>query len=151
MSTKPKCVSPALAFLLLALAVGAHAAVRSPERTQGLVTQVPLGTHELVSLTGKGKFVSAQITKQGGISDLTFVSLDIDGRNVVNISIAALQNFGLTEANPYGLVLLEAPEDLKTLTIGYFEPLIFKKQLTLSVNVQQNGVAQIVANVVHGR
>jgi hypothetical protein len=59
-----------------------------------------------VALKGFGKFISAQITKQGGTNDLTFVSLDIDGKNVVSMSIAAAKNWGLTADNPYGVVLL---------------------------------------------
>lgn len=40
----------------------------------------------------QGIFLSAEVKKQGGNTDLTYVILDIDGVNVVNISIAALFN-----------------------------------------------------------
>jgi hypothetical protein len=33
---------------------------------------------------------------KAGTNDLTFVSLDIDGRNVTSISFAAASNLGLT-------------------------------------------------------
>jgi len=82
--------------------------VCDPERTQGLRAPAPKGEHKLVALKGPGKFISAEISKQGGANDLTFVILDIDGKNVVNLSVAAARNWGLTQHNPYGLVLLES-------------------------------------------
>lgn len=141
-----------LLTLVLSAATAAHAqSVRDPERTQGLIASAPAGVYDLVTLDGPGKFISAQVTKQGGESDLTFVSLDIDGRNVVNLSFAALRNIGLTQNNPYGLVLLNSAGDPETLTIGFSYPLTYKQELKLSVSVQEAGVAQIVANVIHGR
>jgi len=124
-------------------------AVKNPQRTQGLMAPAPQGTHKLVSLTGPGTFVAAHVSKQGGDSDLTFVSLDIDGKNVVSLSIAAARNIGFTQANPYGLVLLQAG-GIDNLTIGFPEPLAYAKTLVLSVEVKEAGVAQIIGNVVHG-
>ena len=99
-----------------------------PERTQGLVGQAPQGDYDLVTLEGPGLFIAAHISKQGGTNDLTFVSLDIDGRNVTNISFAAARNMGLTQQNPYGLVLLES-SSLLNLTIGFPTPLKFSHSL----------------------
>ena len=98
------------------------AGVCDPQRTQGLRAPAPQGNHVLVSLKGPGVFLAAEVTKQGGSNDLTFVILDIDGRNVVNLSYAAVANQGLTQQNPYGLVLLQSPA-LKTLTMGFPVPL----------------------------
>jgi hypothetical protein len=100
-------------------------------------------------LQGAGLFLAAEVTKQGGDSDLTFVSLDIDGRNVTNISFAAAENSGLIQYNPYGLVLLKSAA-LQTLTIGFPTPLLFKRELRLSVTVREAGVVQILGNVIHG-
>ena len=150
MKINPKSTITIFLCLFL-LAINSHADVRAPERTQGLVAPAPIGESELIFLEGKGKFISAQITKQGGTNDLTFVILVIDGRNVVNISIAALRNIGLTENNPYGLVLLKSNGNPKTFTIGFSTPLVYKRELRLSVNVQEPNVVQILANVVHGK
>jgi len=124
--------------------------VCDPERTQGLKAPAPKGTHLLVRLTGPGLFLAASVTKQGGASGLTFVSLDIDGRNVTNISYAAAGNVGLAQHNPYGLVLLKSTS-IKNLTIGFPSPLRFQRELTLSVIVNEAGVVQILGNVIHGR
>ncbi len=125
------------------------AGVCDPERTQGLKTQVPNGTHVLVNLKGPGVFLGAEVSKQGGTNDITFVILDIDGRNVTNLSFAAAANQGLTQQNPYGLVLLQSAA-LKTLTVGFPTPLLYKRSLSLSVTVNEANVVQIIANVIHG-
>ena len=122
--------------------------VCNPQRTQGL-TQGNQGETVLVQLKGPGLFLGAEVTKQGGDTDLTFVSLNIDGRNVTNLSYAAAQNSGLTQQNPYGLVLLQSAA-LKNFTIGFPTPLRFKRELKLSVSVNEGGVVQILANVIHG-
>jgi hypothetical protein len=125
------------------------AGVCDPERTQGLQAPAPNGTHALVSLRGPGVFLGAEISKQGGTNDLTFVILDIDGRNVTNLSFAAAVNQGLTQQNPYGLVLLQSA-GLKTFTIGFPTPLLYRRSLRLSVTVNEPNVVQILANVIHG-
>jgi hypothetical protein len=124
--------------------------VCDPQRTQGLKAPAPKGDHVLVTLKGPGLFLGAEVTKQGGASGLTFVILDIDGRNVTNLSYAAAENSGLTQQNPYGLVLLKSAA-LKNLTIGFPSPLRFQKELKLSVTVNEDGVVQILGNVIHGK
>ena len=125
------------------------AGVCDPERTEGLKAPAPNGTYSLVTLKGPGVFLGAEISKQGGTNDLTFVVLDIDGRNVANLSYAGAINQGLTQQNPYGLVLLQSPA-IKTVTIGFPTPLVYKRSLNLSVTVNEGSVVQILANVIHG-
>jgi hypothetical protein len=124
-------------------------AVKNPERTQGLQAPAPQGTYKLVVLKGPGVFVGAEVVKQGGDSDMTFVNLDIDGRNVVSASYVAVRNWGLTQANPYGIVLLQS-RPIDNMTIGFPEPLAYAKELRLEVQVKEDGVVQILGNVVHG-
>ena len=123
--------------------------VCDPRRTQGLKAPAPVGTFVLVNLQGPGVFLGAEVSKQGGTTDLTFVMLDIDGRNVTNISYAAARNLGLLAQNPFGLVLLQAGL-VKTMTIGFPAPLRFARNLRLSVKVTEPTVAQILANVISG-
>ena len=125
------------------------AGVCNPERTQGLRAPAPQGEYKLVELKGPGLFLAAEVTKQGGASGLTFVSLEIDGRNVTNLSFAAAENGGLTQNNPYGIVLLKSSA-LKTFTIGFPSPLHFEKGLKLTVIIKEAGVVQILGNVIHG-
>ena len=123
--------------------------IAGAQRTQGLLAPVPMGEHVLVQLKGPGVFVCAQVTRQNDPVGLSFVSLDLDGRNVVSLSFEAAKNLGLTQSNPYGLVLLEE-SSIDTLTIGYPLPLHFEKELILRVTVREMGIAQVVANVIHG-
>ncbi len=144
----------AILLLLIPLLQGCAVRMRNvsePERTQGLKAPAPEGEHALVTLEGTGVFLSAEISKQGGTNDLTFVILDIDGKNVVNVSIAGVKNWGLTQDNPYGLVLVESEAGIKTLTIGFPYPLEFSSELTLKVDVKEQDVAQIIGNVIHGK
>jgi hypothetical protein len=122
--------------------------VCDPRRTQGLKAPAGVATHELVSIEGPGVFLGAEVSKQGGTNHLTFVILDIDGRNVTNLSYAAAANLGLTQQNPFGLVLLQSV--VKTLTVGFPTPLLFKRSLRLAVKVNEPNVVQIVGNVIHG-
>lgn len=128
---------------------GCAVGVCNPQRTQGLKAPAPKGTYTLVNLTGPGLFLSANVTKQGGATDLTFVNLEIDGRNVVSFSYAAARNVGLTEANPYGIQYLSGSA-VESFAIGWPFPLTFKRSLKLSVTVNETGVVQILANVVRG-
>jgi hypothetical protein len=123
--------------------------VCDPQRTQGLRAPAPEGDHTLVTIKGPGVFVSAHVSKQGGNTGLTFVILDMDGRNVVNISYAAAQNLSYTQQNPYGLVLLGSG-DLQNFTMGWPSPMRFERELKLSVKVSEPGIVQILANVIHG-
>jgi hypothetical protein len=132
------------------MATNCAAGVCEPERTQGIIAPAAAGTHVLVHLKGPGVFVGAECVKQGGTTNLTFVVLDLDGRNVTNVSYAAAENGGLTQQNPYGLVLLRT-SSLKNLTVGFPTPLRYERELKLSVVVNEPGVVQVLANVIHGK
>lgn len=122
----------------------------NPQRVQGLKANIKKGsTHKLVSIKGPGLFLAGHVSKQGGANDLTFVSLEIDGKSVVNLSFAAASNWGLTQDNPYGLVLLKGGS-VQNFTFGWPVPLTFRKSLELSVVVKEAGVAQIIGNVIRG-
>lgn len=128
----------------LSCAVG----VCDPQRTQGLKAPAPKGTYNLVTREGPGLFLSANVSKQGGPTGLTFVKLDIDSRNVVSLSFSAARNWGLSQPNPFGLQFLSGI-GVESFAIGWPFPLTFKRSLKLSVVVNETGVVQIVANVVH--
>ena len=124
--------------------------VCNPRRVQGLKAPAPRGEHVLINLQGPGVFLAGEVVKQGGGPGLSFVSLDIDGRNVVNISYDAARNSGLTEHSPYGVHYLSSAAGLENLTFGWPTPLVFMRSLTVSAVVRQDGVVQILANVIVG-
>ena len=144
-----------LAVVLLLTATSAFPDIRNPQASDGiLIAPQQQGTVELVSLPGKGKFVSARITKQG-LTNALVVILTIDERDVVKVNMDSLLNLGLTETNPYGVVLLNGKDgvvdDIKTMTIGFPTPLVYKRNLTLSVNVLDVNLLQVTARVIHGK
>lgn len=120
-----------------------------PQRVQGLKAPARKGTYDLINLEGPGMFLAGQVSKQGGLTGLTFVRLQIDGRNVVDLSFAAARNLGLTQQNPSGLVLL-GTSGLQSFTFGWPVALVYKRSLKLTVVVNEIGVVQIVANVIKG-
>lgn len=122
----------------------------NPRRVQGLIAPASAGTHTLIHIAGPGLFLGGEVVKQGGGAGLTFVSLDIDGRNVVNASYDAVRNTGLTEDNPFGVQYLTGVSGIENMTFGWPTPLVFQNSLTVSVVVKQQGVVQILANVIVG-
>lgn len=124
--------------------------VCNPRRVQGLKAPAPRGEHVLVDIAGPGVFLAGEVVKQGGGAGLSFVSLDIDGRNVVNLSYDAARNWGLTEHNPYGVHYLSSAAGLENLTFGWPTPLVFMRSLKVSVLVRQDGVVQLLANILVG-
>ena len=60
--------------------------VTAPQRIQGLLAPAATGDHTLVKLQGPGVFVCAHVTRQNDPTGVSFVSLDIDGKNVVSLS-----------------------------------------------------------------
>lgn len=131
--------------------IGSDARIEDADSTESLVTNPSDGSeHNLVSLTGPGTFVAARMTKQGGASGLTAVSLEMDGKIVVQRNIAALKNWGMTQNNPFGVVVVTGPGGIDAVTIGFPQPIAFESNLTLKAIVGEAGVVQIIGTVIHG-
>lgn len=115
---------------------------------------VASGEHELVYLTGPGTFVAARIVRQEDdpAVGLTEVALIIDGRPVVQRNIEALKNWGMTQNNPFGVMLMSDPlEGIDTVTIGFSQPIYFEESLVLKANVADDDVVQILGTVIYGQ
>lgn len=125
--------------------------VCTPKTTQGSLAKVAKGSKtRVIRLEGPGVFLAAKIVKQGGSSGLTFVTLKIDGNTIASWSYAAIENWGLSAHNNFGVALLPGRFGLETLVLGYQTPLLYKKYLEISIQVKENGVQQILTNVTHG-
>jgi hypothetical protein len=69
----------------------------------------------------------------------------------LNIALGCLANCEFTRGGHHGDETFGRQSGgLKTLTIGFPTPLLYKRGLRLSVTVNEPNVAQILANVVHG-
>lgn len=132
------------------------ARIKGAASKEGLVAYDPVTgdiaqeTYDLVNLDGPGTFVAARLTKQGGITGLTAISLSIDGKTVVQRNIVALKNFGMTQNNPFGVVVVTSPVGIDTVTIGFSQPIAFEESLVLSAQVGESGVVQIIGTVIYG-
>ena len=124
--------------------------------TQGQSLNPAAGfTVDLVTLPGPGVFVSALVVKRGGDLDTTSVELEIDGKMVTSRTILALRNWGLTEMNAFGTVLLSSTSH-DNVSIGFPFPLVFQNSLILRANnaaplAPDTGVLEINGLVVHGK
>jgi|GEM_PF-6259155 len=122
----------------------------SPKRLQGLKASPARNKkYDLISEKGPGVFVSAIVTKQGGLNDLAQVALYIDGKNVVAITYAGADTFGLDVLNNFGIQLVKGGVD--AISIQFNEPLHFKKEMRIEFSVgSDTGIAQALAVAVVG-
>ena len=125
--------------------------VENAHLSEGLVVNpLEASTHTLVSVSGPGKFVSARLTKQGGASGLTFVTLSLDGQVIESRSVVAFKNIGLTEDNPYGIMVNTSAAGIDVVTIGFPQTLSFKSKLELPAPDNEPGVVQMIGTVITG-
>lgn len=125
--------------------------VKGVASAEGLITVFENGpTYDLVDLSGPGTFVAARMVKQGGDSGLTAISLEIDGKVVVQRNVAALKNWGMTQNNPFGVVVFTSG-DIDTVTVGFSQPMTFENNLVLRAIVGESGVVQIIGTVIYGQ
>lgn len=143
--------NPLLSDILNALqGLNGGATISGAEQTEGLIADPVDGSvHDLVSLTGSGTFIAARMTKQGGSNDITTVQLIIDGQTIVGRTYAALNNWGMTQNNPFGVVLLQG-NGIDTVTIGFPQPIKYENSLILRTSVGEPGIVQMIGTVIHG-
>jgi hypothetical protein len=124
--------------------------ILSPRRVQGLKASPARNKkYDLISEKGPGVFVSAIVTKQGGSTDISQVALYIDGKNVVAITYAGADTFGLDVQNNFGVKLVKGSVD--AISIQFNEPLHYKKEMRIEFSVGTDiGIAQVLAVAVVG-
>ena len=124
--------------------------ILSPRRVQGLrASPTRNKTFDLIKEKGPGVFVSAIVTKQGGLNDLSQVALYIDSKNVVAITYAGADTFGLDALNNFGVQLVKGGVD--AISIQFNEPIFYKKEMRIEFSVGNDiGIAQVLAIAVVG-
>lgn len=107
---------------------------------------------DLLSIAGPGTFVSALVDFSGSdvnqIEDAD-VSIILDGNFIFNFDLAGLLDLGLTEANPYGVMITESGN---TMSIGFPVPLAFHNDLILRVSFNSgfSQITEVQAVIFHG-
>jgi hypothetical protein len=139
---------PVLVFLALALwfAAGpAAACVEGDLRGDVVIAEhdagaTPAGETASFHLLGAGWLRSAVITKVGGSDDATFVTLEVDGKDVFSTSFANLKNPMMQLNTPYIIANVKTTGNIERMTIWYSPEVKFRGMLLVRVDVREDGV-----------
>jgi len=92
---------------------------------------------------GGGWFQAFEIVKEGGSTDETYVTLALDGQEMITTSFASLQNPWMQLDNPYMMAKVRAEGNTRTMTIWYTPELRFMFLVSLHVDVHEDGVDSV--------
>jgi len=106
------------------------------------------GEEASIRILGAGWFRAAEVVKQGGSTDNTSVTLEIDGEPMITASFATLKNQWSQIDTLFIVAKVSSVGDTSTMTIWYEPELQFKGMATLRVEVQEDGVASLQMRTV---
>lgn len=92
---------------------------------------------------GGGWFRAVEIVKEGGSSDETYVTLALDGQEMITTSFAVLKNPWMQLSTPYLVANVRTEGKRHTMTIWYSPELRFMYLVSLYVDVQEQGVESV--------
>ncbi|HXV08196.1 MAG TPA: hypothetical protein VD791_09215 [Burkholderiales bacterium] len=158
MSAHPKTSRrrPSLRALVLGAWIGVAAAVATPSIATACVDGAPkgeavmvqrdvgttaAGEHAEFHVLGAGWFGAAEVVKQGGTSDDTVVTVELDGAELITGSFASLKNPWMQINTPFLVVNVRSEGDARTMTIWFSPELKFRAILAVRVEVREEGVA----------
>jgi hypothetical protein len=142
----------AAAFLLGCISSGAFACgepLRGDMVTaERLVGPTAAGEGASFHVLGAGWFHAIEIVKQGGNSDDTMVTLELDGDEMIATSFANLKNPMMEVNTPMMIVNVRTSGDTETMTIWYAPELKFRSMAAVRIDVQEEGVQSIKMRAV---
>lgn len=152
MSPTPAASALALATILLA---GAGHALACGELFRGeMVTSeremgaTAVGETKTYHVLGAGWFRAVEIVKQGGASDDTAVTLELDGEPMISTSFAALKNPWMQLETPLMGAKVRTEGDTSTMTIWYSAELKFTGMAVVRIDVREDGVGNLKMRTV---
>ena len=92
---------------------------------------------------GGGWFRAVEIVKEGGSSDETYVTLALDGQEMITTSFAVLKNPWMQLSTPYLVANVHTDGKKHTMTIWYSPELRFMYLISLHVDVHEQGVESV--------
>lgn len=101
------------------------------------------GDSRMHHVLGAGWFRAVEITKRGGISDDTTVTLELDGEPMISTSFAALKNPWMQLDTPLMGAKVRTEGDTSTMTIWYSQELKFLTMAAVRVDVREDGVEDL--------
>ena len=111
-------------------AVTIERTVSAPER----------GKDATMHVLGAGWMHAVEIIKSGGRDDSTYVTLELDGQEMITTSFAQLKNPWNQVQSPNFIANVTTVGDKSTMTIWYLPELKFKAILALRVDVHEDGI-----------
>ena len=127
-------IAPGAAFACGELLKGEMVAV---ERDLGATPTGDSRTHHVL---GAGWFRAVEITKRGGFSDDTTVTLELDGEPMISTSFATLKNPWMQLETALMGAKVRTDGNTSTMTIWYSEELKFRTMAVVRVDVREDGV-----------
>jgi hypothetical protein len=140
--TIPALISLLLGVPAVALACGEllKGEMVAVERDLGATATGQSRTHHVL---GAGWFRAVEVTKQGGLSDDTAVTLELDGEPLISTTFAALKNPWMQLDTPLMGAKVRTEGDTSTLTVWYSQELKFRTMAVVRVDVREEGVADL--------
>lgn len=144
-------LAPAAAFLL----AGAGAVLACGEVFRGEVVisdremgATATGESKTYHVLGAGWFRAVEIVKQGGTSDNTTVTLELDGESMITTSFATLKNPWMQLETPLMGAKVRSDGNTSTMTIWYSSELKFTSMAAVRIDVQEDGVDDLKMRTV---
>jgi hypothetical protein len=142
-------------MLVAAILAGAGNALACGELFKGeIVTSeremgaTPTGESRTYHVLGAGWFRAVEITKQGGASDNTTVTLELDGQPMITTSFAALKNPWMQLDTAMMGANVRTMGDTSTMTIWYSAELKFTAMAVVRIDVREDGVDNLKTRTV---
>lgn len=151
----PASASRNIAILLAALFCGTGSAFACGEVFKGEMVAseremgaIPVGESRTYHVIGAGWFRAVEITKQGGASDDTSVTLELDGEPMISTTFAALKNPWMQLDTPMMGAKVRTEGDTSTMTIWYSAELKFSTMAAVRIDVREDGVDNLRTRTV---
>ena len=127
-------------------AVVAVACVEGAPKGEMVTVQREVGTtaagqQAQFHVLGAGWFGAAEIVKQGGTSDATTVTIELDGVEVITTSFASLKKPWMQLSTSFIVANVRSEGDTSIMTIWYSPELKFRAIMAVRVEVKEDGVA----------
>jgi hypothetical protein len=101
------------------------------------------GAETSMDRLGAGWFQAAEIVKEGGSTDETYVTLALDGQEMITTSFASLENPWMQLSTPYMTANVRAEGNTRRMIIWYTSELRFMFLVSLHVDVHEEGVDSV--------
>jgi len=103
----------------------------------------PPGESRTYHVLGAGWFRAVEVVKQGGLSDDTAVTLELDGEPLISTTFSALKNPWMQLETSLMGAKARTEGDITTLTIWYTQELKFTAMAVVRVDVREEGVTDL--------